>query len=146
MEVIIIIDNLYGMDNGVSASVIRKIKFIEDTWNFKTTLFIPAYNVELNYIKQNLEYGNRKSEQVLFNKGAKIINLFEYLQKTPQYDEETETIEYKFDESGGIEYRNIGNNIFEVYDGPYMIRREYYTGLGSCLRKIERLDGNGIIT
>ncbi|MDR1531498.1 MAG: glycosyltransferase [Clostridiales bacterium] len=138
-EVIIVTEDFYYIQNGVIQSVIRKSKFMEEAWGYSPLILVSEYNIDLNRIKNMLQYADYTEEQTSLNKNARVLSVYDYFQKS--YSEGLEVIEYKRgDGSDGLAYLEVEKNVFEVRDKGGLIRREFYTGFKERLRQVIRYE------
>jgi len=140
VDTFFIVDNLYNANNGVLHSVLRKMTAMEDAWDYRTFMVVSNYNVELANIVAELKHFSGGFSSRL-SMGLRVLSVFEYFQKTNAPDLLIK--EYSpFQE--GLEYREVGRKIYEVYNDSRKIRKESYTAYMERLRSIEYYNENGI--
>ena len=137
IETIFLVDNLHVMHNGIIASVIRKMRFLEDEWNYRPLLLVGNYNIELQRMNVMLKFGGRKADQTQFSQAARILGVYNHFQRS--YMSETKEVEYELKLDEGESSVQKDNNIYEIYKNGEHIRTESYTGLFGRLRSVERL-------
>src|SRR5262249_40757193 len=138
-----IVDNLHVMNNGIVASVIRKMRFLEDEWGCKPLLLVGNYNIELIRINVMLKYGGQKPDQNQFNQSARVFGVYDYFQHS--YAPEIQETEYGVKLGDGESCVLKENQVYEIYKNGEHIRTEYYTGLFGRLRIIERIAGGRLV-
>ncbi|MDR1560601.1 MAG: hypothetical protein LBS84_13105, partial [Clostridiales bacterium] len=94
IETIFLVDNLHVMHNGIIASVIRKMRFMEDEWGYRPLLLVGNYNIELQRMNIMLKYGGYKSDQTQFNESARVLSVYDHFQRS--YTPEVNETEYGF--------------------------------------------------
>ena len=142
IETIFLVDNLHVMHNGIIASVIRKLRFMEDVWGYKPLLLVGNYNIEFKRMNILLKYGGQQPDQTHFSESARILNVFEYFQKA--YVPEVTEAEYSLNLSEGETSKQTGNNVYAIYKNDEHIRTEYFIGLFGRLRMLEHFSGGKV--
>ena len=137
IETIFLVDNLHVLHNGIIASVVRKMRFMEDEWGYKPLLLVGCYNIELQRINVMLKYGGQKSDQTQFNQSARVLGVYDHFQRS--YTPEVDETEYGLKLSDGESSVEKDNNKYDIYKDGEHIRTEHYTGLFGRLRMVERL-------
>ncbi len=139
IETIFIMSTLNATRNGIMNSVLRKVKLMEDRWNYKPLLVFSDHNLDLRRLNLILKNADYSDSQIKLNKGTRIVSVYDYFQKA--YDRTVEKIvKYTRDESDGTRYIPIAKNIYDVFKGDELVRREFFNGLGDRLRLIERFE------
>jgi len=122
---------------GYIDSVVRKIKLMEDKWNYKSTLLTTIHNIEHQKAKIWLQTAG--DDQTKMNPGTKIHNVFEYFQES--YIDGLENKAVYQPVNDGNRYVEVSDGIFEVFKNDsqadeHYIRKEYYNGYSGCLRMV----------
>jgi len=137
IEIIFLVDNVKVRHNGVIASVIRKMRFIEDSWGYRPLLLVGNYNIELLWTQIMLTRPSLKPDQTQFSGTARIIGVYNYFQQT--YSPNITETEYTLKLDDGESSVMKESNVYEIYKNGEHIRTESYTGLFGRLRQVEYL-------
>jgi len=137
IETIFLVENMHIMTNGIVASVIRKMRFLEDTWGYKPLLLVGGYNIELLRMNVMMKFGGQKQDQNKFTENARILGVFDHFQKA--YAPSVIETDYGLTLGEGETSTDAENGIYDIYKDGEHVRKEYYTGLFGRLRKVERL-------
>jgi poly(glycerol-phosphate) alpha-glucosyltransferase len=76
--------------------------------------------------------------QVAINAGTRMLDVYEYFQKS--YAEGLDNIAVYSRPDDGTRYVEITENLFEVFDGDVLVRKEYYHGNAGSLRMVSFYD------
>ena len=132
IETIFILSGLITRRTGYIDSVLRKIKLMEEKWNYKPVLLTCIHNIDQ---KQALTWLQTAGDDMFkMSAGTRVINVFEYFQKS--YTEGLTSIAVYEPASDGAEYIKTSDNTYDVFDGDIIIRKEYYTGYAGSLRMV----------
>jgi len=137
IETIFLVDNLHVMHNGIIASVIRKMGFIEEAWGYKPLILVGNYNIELQRMNIMLRSPGDKPDKTRFSESARILGVYDYFQRS--YLPDIDVAKYNLNLKEGESSREIKDNIYEIYSDGKHIRTEYFLGLFGRLRKMEHL-------
>ena len=132
IETIFILSGIITRRTGYIDSVLRKIKLMEEKWNYKPLLLTCIHNIDQ---RQALTWVQTASDDRLkMSAGTRVVNIFDYFQKS--YADGLESIAVYAPASDGAKYVKASDNIYDVFDGDLYIRKEYYTGYAGCLRMV----------
>jgi len=132
IETIFILSGLITRRTGYIDSVLRKIKLIEDKWNYKPLLLTCIHNIDQRQALTWLQTAG--DDRLKMNAGTRVINVFDYFQKS--YADGLASIAVYAPVSDGTLYVKTTENTYDVFDGDICIRKEYYTGYAGCLRMV----------
>jgi len=125
LETYFIVDNVGVQNNGILNSVLRKITLFEEEWGYRPTLIVSQYNQDLRKTIGHHQF----SSSTRVNTGMKILNVYNYFQKTEAPN--LQTIERS---KNRIQNKNDNGKIthVEYYDKKgYLSRIRYYNELNS---------------
>jgi len=135
IETVFILSNFSHKGTGITNSVIRKVNMMEDMWGYRPLILVCEHNLELRRINTVLKHSGYNDNQVRLNKGTRLLSVYDYFQKAYSEDLQTAVAYKKADD--GDRYVEISENVYEVYDGETLVRKEYFTGHSDGLRQIE---------
>jgi len=127
IETIFILSGIITKRTGYIDSVLRKIKLMEENWNYKPILMTCIHNIDQRQAQTWL--GTAGIGQVTLSAETRVLNVYEYFQKS--YAE-------------GLENKAIysDNDIDDTPDDNYEIKKSY-TGYMGSLRTVRYFDKNG---
>ena len=156
-----IVDNLHQHNNGILNSVLRKMTLFEEEWGYRTTLVVCEYNQDLKKVAAHHQFFNASR----INVDMKIVNVYEYFQKTnapdlptvarPIFDEVKPNTQKFYDQRGYlsmvriVDERSPAQFVSESYyttDGKLCIKSDYtFKGDKNEVIHIEIYDENGTV-
>ncbi|MDR1533270.1 MAG: glycosyltransferase [Clostridiales bacterium] len=142
MQTIFIVESINYKNNGITESVMRKIKFIEDAWGYRPILLTANYNAHLSLWEYFFSEGGQSETQTRLNMGTRVFGVFDYFQDCYPYNPSYNILEHPKRGNPDLQYREIVKNVFEVYDDGRLLRREHFTAAGERLQLIEIVDGD----
>jgi len=137
IETIFILSGIITRRTGYIDSVLRKMKLMEDKWNYKPLLLTCIHNINQNQAQTWLQTAGE--DQVKMSRHTRIQNVFNYFQKS--YEEGLENIAVYSPADDGMKYLKTSDSIYEVYNDDKRIREEHYTGYAGCLRMVRCFNG-----
>ena len=137
IETIFILSGIITRRTGYIDSVLRKMKLMEDKWNYKPMLLTCIHNINQKQAQTWLQTAGE--DQVKMSAHTRIQNVFDYFQKS--YTEGLQNIAVYSPADDGMRYVKTSDSVFEVYDGDKRIREEHYNGYAGCLRMVRYFDG-----
>jgi poly(glycerol-phosphate) alpha-glucosyltransferase len=132
IETIFILSGLITRRTGYIDSVLRKIKLMEDKWNYKPVLLTCIHNIDQRQALTWLQTAD--DDRFKMSAGTRVINVFDYFQKS--YADGLASIAVYAPANDGANYVKTSDNTYDVFDADVCIRKEYYTGYAGCLRMI----------
>ncbi len=122
IETVFILENAYSVRNGAVSSVFRKVKLMEDRWGYKPLVLVCGYDSELRRFLLGLRRDGLSDNQVRLNKGTRILNVYDYFQKSYADNLELKTV-----------YHQEGRTVVDVFEGETLVKKEHYTGIAGAL-------------
>jgi poly(glycerol-phosphate) alpha-glucosyltransferase len=138
VETVIIVQNMSMVRNGILNSVLRKVKIMEDEWNYYPLVVAAEYNINLKWVDLNLKYGDHTGDQIHLNQNSRVLGVYNHFQES--YPDGAVEMDYGLSQNPDETYKPIGHNMFQVYRGETHVRDEYYIGLGGKLRLVNRYE------
>jgi len=132
IETIFVMNNIVFGRIGTRDSVFRKVKMMEDAWNYKPLIMTCFHNID--HRQARLWQQTSEEGKVSLSANIQIINVFEHFQKSYVEGLVNKAVYEKKD--AGLKYVMIEENVYEVYEGNNLIRQEHYTGYLNSLRMI----------
>lgn len=130
IETIFILSGIITKRTGYIDSVLRKMKLMEEKWNYKPLLLTCIHNIDQR--KAQIWLNTAGIGQVTLGTETRVLNVYEYFQKSY-----TDGLENKAIYSPDDDYQTISNNV------PGVETKEYYTGYMGSLRMVRYFkDGN----
>jgi len=130
IETVFILSGIIFRRVGNIDSALRKIKLMEDKWGYRSLILTCVHNIDNNQAKTWLETAG--ADQVTLNAGTRMLNVYEYFQNS--YADGLENIAVYSRADDGTKYVEITDNVYEVYDGDTLVRKEYFNGYAGSLR------------
>jgi poly(glycerol-phosphate) alpha-glucosyltransferase len=130
VETVFILENAFSVRNGAVASVLRKVKLMEDKWGYKPLILVCSYDVELRRFLLGLRRDGLSDNQVRLNKGSRVLNVYDYFQKSYADNLGLKTV-----------YHKDGKGVIDVYEGGKTVKKEHYTGIAGALCLTEEFKG-----
>jgi len=132
IETIFVLNKITFGRIGVQDSVLKKVKLMEDVWNYIPLILTCYHNIDQRQAQIWLHTaGNGK---VNVSTKTRIINIYDYFQNS--YVNDLENKATYFNKEDSLKYIETEENIFDVYSGDILIRQEYYTGYLNSLRMV----------
>ncbi|MDR2571249.1 MAG: glycosyltransferase [Oscillospiraceae bacterium] len=132
VETIFILSGIITKRTGYIDSVLRKIKLMEDTWNYKPLLLTCIHNIDNRQAIKWLETAGQ--EQVALSAKTRVLNVYEYFQKSYADGLVNKAVYSPIEDEN--RYIETSANAYDIYDGDELIRKEYYTGYLGSLRTV----------
>ena len=137
IETVFILSGIITRRTGYIDSVLRKIKLMEDKWNYKPLLLTCIHNINQKQAQTWLQTAGE--DQINMSAQTRIQNVFDYFQKS--YTEGLENIAMYSPANDGMRYVKTSDSVFKVYDGENHVRDEHYNGYSGCLRMVRYFNG-----
>ena len=142
-EIIFIVSQMFMTTNGISTSVRRRMRLMEDEWGFYPTLLVVRYDPELWTTKAYLEADTDGRERIL-NPGSRFIGLFEYLCNAYPLNKNIKPVIYeRCTASPGVMYEESAPNVYNVFMNGVHTETQFFTANNGRLRRIEKFDAAG---
>jgi len=132
IETVFVLAGIIFKRVGSIDSALRKIKLMEDSWGYKPLILTCTHNIE--NMQARMWLATAGDDQVAINAGTRMLNVYEYFQKS--YAEGLDNIAVYSRADDGTRYVEITDNLFEVFDGDVLVRKEYYHGNAGSLRMV----------
>jgi len=140
IDTIFLVDNIGMKKNGITTSVIRKTKLMEDKWGYHPIILVAEYSPDLIWVQIDLKYSEDSSDKLVLNKSSHLVSVYDYFQKRTLQDTSVHT--YSMDEEN-FTYEKVDENIYKVYQDGFLIRKEYFSVIKDRIKMIDRYDENG---
>jgi len=138
IETIFILAGLIFKRVGNIDSALRKVKLMEDNWGYRPLILTCIHNIDNRQARTWLETAG--DDQVTLNAGTRMLNVYEYFQKS--YTEGLENIAVYDKTDDGTQYVETADNAFDVFDGDTLVRKEFFNGYAGSLRRVSYYDNN----
>jgi len=138
IETVFVLTGIIFKRVGSIDSALRRIKLMEDKWGYKPLILTCAHNIDNRQARMWLATAG--ADQVTINAGTRMLNVYEYFQKS--YAEGLENIAVYSKTDDGTRYVEVSDNVFEVFDGDILVRKEYYNGNAGSLRMVSFYDND----
>jgi len=132
IETIFILSGIITRRTGYIDSVLRKIKLMEEKWNYKPVLLTCIHNIDQRQALTWLQTAS--DDRFKMSAATRVVNVFDYFQKS--YADGLESIAVYGPANDGLKYVKTSDNTYDVFDGDICIRKEHYTGYAGCLRMV----------
>jgi len=132
IETVFILAGIIFKRVGSIDSALRKIKLMEDKWCYKPLVLTCVHNIENRQARMWLSTSG--DDQVTINSGTRMLNVYEYFQKS--YAEGLENIAVYAKTDDGMKYVETENKVYKVYDGDTLLREEFFDGYAGSLRMV----------
>ena len=132
IETIFILSGIITRRTGYIDSVLRKIKLMEEKWNYKPLLLTCIHNIDQRQALTWLQTAG--DDRFKMSAGTRVVNVFEYFQKS--YADGLTSIAVYEPASDVARYVKTSDNTYDVFDGDECIRKEHYTGYAGSLRMV----------
>jgi len=131
IETVFILSGIITKRTGYIDSVLRKMKLMDEKWNYKPLLLTCIHNIDQR--KAQIWLNTAGTGQVKLDTGTRVLNVYEYFQKSYAEGLENKAV-YSTTENTDKE-NDTGNDGIEI--------RKYYTGYMGSLRTVRYFkDGN----
>jgi len=137
IETVFILSGIITRRTGYIDSVLRKIKLMEDMWNYKPLLLTCIHNIDNHQALTWLKTAD--GDQASIGANTRIQNVFEYFQGS--YAEGLSNIAVYAPVDDGNRYVEVSDGVFEVYANDVCIRKEHYSGYAGSLRMVRHYSG-----
>jgi poly(glycerol-phosphate) alpha-glucosyltransferase len=132
IETVFILSGLIFKRVGYIDSVLRKIKLMEDKWNYKPLILTCLHNVDQ---KQALTWlRTASSDQVTVSAETRVLNVYDYFQKS--YAEGLENKAVYSSDDDGTRRVEVSTNTYDVFASDVLVRQEFFTGYAGALRLV----------
>jgi poly(glycerol-phosphate) alpha-glucosyltransferase len=132
IETIFVLAGIIFKRVGSIDSALRKIKLMEDKWGYKPLVLTCVHNIENRQARMWLSTAG--DNQVTINAGTRMLNVYEYFQKSYADGLENKAVYTRADD--GMRYVEKEDKVYRVYDGDTLIREEFYDGYAGSLRMV----------
>jgi len=132
IETIFILSGLITRRTGYIDSVLRKIKLMEEKWNYNPLLLTCIHNIDQRQALTWLQTAG--DDKFKMSAGTRVVNVFDQFQKS--YADGLTGIAVYEPANDGAKYVKTSDNTYDVFDGETCIRKEHYTGYAGCLRMV----------
>ncbi len=122
VETIFILENAFSVRSGVVSSVFRKVKLMEDNWGYRPLILTCGYDTEFRRFHIGLRRQGAGGRQVRLNRVSRLINVYDYFQKSYADGLELRTV-----------YHKDGAGVFDRRAGGGLVIKEHYTGIAGAL-------------
>jgi poly(glycerol-phosphate) alpha-glucosyltransferase len=143
IETIFVIEKVHTVSVGTVNSLLKKVKLMEDAWGYRPLILTCDYDTGRHRRFQLYLQGDGLTDgQVSLNRGARIVNVYNYFQQA--YAEHLSVITVYDPADDGSQYiKTAEKGVFEVYDSRrVLIRKEHFTGISGGLQMIEYFENN----
>jgi poly(glycerol-phosphate) alpha-glucosyltransferase len=130
IEMIFIVDNVGFSNNGVTESVLRKVKLIEDKWGYEPIILSAFQNTHMGLVNNTFKDGSRSDSQTKVNSGTRMFSVYNYFQNNYPFVTFENSRQYTMQSNADYRYERIEGEegyTFDVYDGDRLIKRESFT-------------------
>ena len=132
IETIFVLNRIIFGRIGIQDTVLRKVKLMEDVWNYRPLILTCYHNI--NQRQAHMWLQTSGDGKVTMSANTRLLNVYEYFQKSYAEGLENKAVYKKADD--GKHYIETGENIYDVFDGDTLVRQEYYTGYVGSLRMV----------
>jgi len=132
IETIFILSGIITKRTGYIDSVLRKIRLMEEKWNYKPLLMTCIHNIDQR--KTEAWLGTAGLGQVTLSPDTRVLNVYEHFQKSYAEGLENKAV-----------YIDSDKNCFPEDDENNEKIKKYYTGYMGSLRMVRYFDENGNI-
>jgi poly(glycerol-phosphate) alpha-glucosyltransferase len=132
IETVFVLNRIVFGRIGIRDSVLRKVKMMEDVWNYRPLILTCFHNI--NHRQAHMWLQTAADDTVTMSVNTRILNVYDYFQNSYVEGLENKAVYKK--EDYGYRYIETQDNVYDVYDGDKLIRREHYTGYIGSLRKV----------
>ena len=130
--------------NGVSTSIMRKMRYMEESWGIRPMLLLTKYDpnvwVRMAYLQSDWE-----DKPASLTHNACVVGMFEYLCDAYPLRKDIKTVVYKRCEPiSGATYEEVEPNVYKVFMNGLHTETQSFNVSNGRLRTVERFNGSGV--
>ena len=134
IETIFVLNRIVFGRVGLHDSVFRKVKMMEDAWNYNPLILMCNHNVDQRQGLMLLQTADAGT--VTLSANTRILNVYDHFQKSYAEGLENNAVYRKSDDGMRYELVEGRDNEYDVYDGDTLVRQEHFTGYAGSLRMV----------
>jgi len=136
VETIFVINRIILGRIGIQDSVLRKVKMMEDVWNYRPLILTCYHNIDQRQAHIWLQTSG--DGKVTMSINTRILNVYDYFQNAYAEGLKSKAVYEKTDDVS--QYTEIENSVFDVYEGGTLVRQEHFTGYVRSLRMVRNYE------